>query len=216
MMNELWLTEIRINPRHHAAGRDLRSITQLHRTVMSMFPDTAADRPRQSLGVLHRLDSTPTGPVLLVQSVPRPNVDVIPDDYGMTRAVSLLPLVERLQLGTPVRYRILVNATKKLGTGDRKGKRVALGAEAAREWWPQRAEDAGLSLVGECTMVGDTLVGREGDDGRITLRPWRIDGVATVGDPSATMKALELGIGRGRAYGCGMLSLSLLPASQGI
>lgn len=204
----LWLTEIRLNERDRTVGRDLRSVTQLHRTVMSLFPDTAEPNARQSFGVLHRLDSTANGPVLLVQSQERPNADAVAATYGTARTVSLLPLFERLSPGLQVRYRILLNATKRVASGEQKGKRLALGAQATRDWWAARAAGTGLQLVGDCTLVSETLSGREGDDGRITVRPWRVDGTATVQDAASLAAAITAGIGKGRSYGCGLLTIA--------
>lgn len=213
MTGELWLTEIRIDQRHSSARGDLRSITSMHRTVMSMFPQAGSDSARSEHGVLHRLDSTGRGPVLLVQSSVKPDTAAIAPGYGNIRSVSLVPLLERLRPGTVIRYRILANATKKSAVGNTKGKRIALGAGPARNWWERHSSAAGLAVDPGFTLVSESLTGREADDGKITVRPWRIDGIASVEDPAALDAAIRAGIGRARAYGCGLLTLAIGTAS---
>ena len=207
---DLHLTRVRINPRNSTARSDLRSAISLHRTVMSMFPDVPDSAARSALGVLHRLDATGSGPVLLLQSVAVPNIEALPDGYGDTRVTSLGALLVRLRSGTPVRYRIVVNATKKVGSGEQAGKRIALGAGPTKLWWVRRADAAGLDLAEEPILVSTSITGSDDIDGRVTLRPWQVDGVAEVRDPALLTAAIREGIGRGKAYGCGLLTLALL------
>ena len=208
--NELWLIRVRMNVRNREARRDLRNVGELHRTVMSMFPDVSDDDARQSMGVLHRLDSINERPVLLVQAWVQPNPNALPQGYGDAALTSLIPLMEILKEGLMVRYRLTVNATKRPRSGPMSGKRIALGAEGTRAWWVERAPEAGLLLVDAPTLVSETLIGASSNDARLTLRPWRIDGVASISDVGQLTTKLRVGMGRGRAYGCGLLSVAVL------
>lgn len=210
--SELWLARVRMNTRSREVRHDLRNIGDLHRTVMSLFPDVPNDEARRSIGVLHRLDVINERPALLVQASVRPNLDALPEGYGDTAIVSLIPLVEILEAGRTVRYRIMVNATKRPKSGPMGGKRIALGAEATKMWWAERAPEAGLVLANEPSLVSGTLTGASSDGRHLTLRPWRIDGVASVVDVEKLTSTVREGVGRGRAYGCGMLSLAVLKA----
>jgi len=210
--NELWLIRVRMNARSREARRDLRNVGNLHRTVMSMFPDVPDDEARQSMGVLHRLDVINERPVLLVQASVQPNLDALPEGYGEATLTSLTPLMEILEEGLAVRYRITANATKRPKSGPMRGKRIALGAEDTKTWWAERAPEAGLLLADEPTLVSETLTGASSEKSRLMLRPWRIDGVASVADVGKLTNTLRVGMGRGRAYGCGMLSVAVLKA----
>ena len=57
-MTSMYLSRLILNPRHRLVQRDLADCHQLHRTVMSAFPDvdTGANDARAALGVLYRVD----------------------------------------------------------------------------------------------------------------------------------------------------------------
>lgn len=212
---ELWLSRLRMNTRSTEVRRDLRGVVDMHRTVMSMYPDVDADAARQEMGVLHRLDIVNERPVLLIQSSVKPDLSKLPHDYGEVAIVSLRDLFAHLGEGTPVRYRLLANATKKPRTGPMAGKRVALGASDAVKWWGERAAACGLTLPQDPTTVKESLSGGSSKEARVTLRPWRLDGVAFVNDTVKLEAGMRAGFGRGRAYGCGLLSLAAIHSGLG-
>ncbi|ANN17253.1 type I-E CRISPR-associated protein Cas6/Cse3/CasE [Amycolatopsis orientalis] len=53
-----------------------------------------------------------------------------------------------------------------------------------------------------------TIAGRKAETGKITVEPVRYDGHLVITDPAAFSDALVTGIGRAKAYGCGLLSLA--------
>ena len=207
--NELWLTQVRMNIRNREARRDLRDVVDLHRTVMSMFPDVSSNEARQSMGVLYRLDVVNERPVLLVQAPVRPDPKKLPDGYGDVALTSLISLINQFQDGLTIRYRIMANATKRPNSGQLKGKRIALGVEDAKKWWAERASEAGIMLIDEPTFVAEILTGTSLNKSQLTLRPWRVDGIAAIVDINRLTNTLKTGIGRGKAYGCGMLSVAI-------
>jgi CRISPR system Cascade subunit CasE len=211
--DELYLIRIQMNARNAKARRDLRDVGELHRTVMSMFPDVINEDARRSMGILHRLDIIHDFPILLVQASVQPDLDKLPKGYADgTALTSMTPLIEMLKEGLAVRYRILANATKRPKSGPMGGRRIALGVEDAKTWWERRAPEAGLLLADRPNLVSETLTGTSSKNSHLTLRPWRIDGMASVGDVGKLTTALRVGMGRGRAYGCGMLSVAILKA----
>ncbi|EQD46635.1 CRISPR-associated protein, Cse3 family, partial [mine drainage metagenome] len=156
------------------------------------------------------LDVINKRPVLLAQASVRPNLSALPKGYEDAEFTSLIPLIAIIKEGLIIRYRIKANATKRPKSGPMEGKRIALGADDTKLWWTERALDAGLLLVDEPTLVSDTLIGALPEKNRLTLRPWQIDGVASIADDTKLTATLQAGIGRGRAYGCGMLSVAVL------
>lgn len=177
---------------------------------MSLFPGGIGSTPRADLGVLYRLETAHHNLRLLVQSLQEPDTSNLPVGYTDAGAVPLGPLLERSVPGTTVRYRIVANATKRFARGAQHlaGKRIALGADDTRLWWATQATVAGLALLDDPTLQSDTITGRDPTDGRITLRPWRIDGSARVTDSNALADAIAAGIGKGRAFGCGLLTIA--------
>jgi CRISPR system Cascade subunit CasE len=201
------LARIRLNPYSREVQRDLRDATQMHRTVMRMVPDDLGDSPRHQAGLLYRLDETDTTSTLLVQAH-QLDPARLPTQYGQADIKSLAPLFTALRKGLAVRYRIVLNPAKRERLSlDEKGKRgriVPLTGADADQWWLRRAAEAGLQLHTSMEPARP----RRTDAPRMRHSLLRYDGNATVTDPDALREAVLHGIGRGKPYGAGLLSLA--------
>ncbi|MFI0511180.1 type I-E CRISPR-associated protein Cas6/Cse3/CasE [Streptomyces sp. WSLK1-5] len=212
-MTTLWLTRIIPNPQNQQARRDFRNAVDLHYSVMKLFPDDIGDEARKQLGILFRAETTPQGTYLLLQSRTRPNLDALPADYGSADSRPLTPLLDALRPGLPVRYRIDASAVRK----PRKSMQqlynlkpiVALTGAAAVEWWERQAERAGLKLTATHATRMEPAAGlKAGTKQRVNNARTRFEGNALIQDPDLLRQRIEEGIGRGKAYGCGLLSLA--------
>ncbi|GGM23180.1 hypothetical protein GCM10010129_79410 [Streptomyces fumigatiscleroticus] len=205
------LARIRLNPHSREVQRDLRDATQMHRTVMRMVPDGLGDSPRQRAELLYRLEETDTSSTLLVQAA---HLDpaLLSAGYGQAEIKSLAPMFAALCKGLAVRYRIVLNPAKRerlpVEEKGKRGKIVPLSGADADQWWHRRAEAAGLQLhiLTPTTLAPIRPRGKEAPPMRHSLL--RYDGTATVTDPTALTEALRAGIGRGKPYGAGLLSLA--------
>ncbi|WP_162890463.1 type I-E CRISPR-associated protein Cas6/Cse3/CasE [Streptomyces olivoreticuli] len=205
----LYLARLQLNTADRQVQRDLRYAHELHKTVMSLFPEALGETPRASAGILFRLEPGRSGPVMLVQSAIPAHLDNLP--VGYTTAAdqrSLSPVLEWIDTGIDVRYRIVAHPlVARCVPGRRRSTTVSLEGEEAADWWIRKAESAGLDLHGGGTgHPVPVITGRS-----IHHRPVHFDGTATITDPTALRTALLQGIGKGRAYGCGLLSLAPLP-----
>jgi CRISPR system Cascade subunit CasE len=208
-MNELVLSALAIDPRQTAPRNDLKNSAGMHRRVMSLFDSGLGGTPRSALNVLYRLETHQNGPRLLIQSTTEPNTSTLANGYSLVGSTLMGRLAEQLVIDTVIRYRIVANATKKIAAGDHRGKRVALNSHDTNIWWANKAAESGLDLIEAPTLHPETTIGRDATDGVITIRPWRIDGHATVVNPEKTVAAIHSGLGRGKAYGCGLLSVAI-------
>ncbi|MEV4545234.1 type I-E CRISPR-associated protein Cas6/Cse3/CasE [Micromonospora echinaurantiaca] len=200
-----WLTRIAPDLRHPAARRDLRDIIAVHRRVMSLVPDDLGEQPRQHAGVLFRLDHTTAGPVLLVQTALPPDPARLPDGYGTIDTRDVSPLLKVLTTGMAVHYRIAANASKRAWQGDNAGKVVALSGQQAEQWWQRKADAHGLDLRQLRAQPQPAARGRAVPVRHaITL----FEGQAVISDADQVRAAVLAGIGRGRSFGCGLLSLA--------
>lgn len=208
---DVWLARLRLNVKSREVRRDLRDAVALHRRVMSLLPDGLGDQARHKAGVLYRLDETRQGPTLTVQAGLLPSDEKLPEGYCEFAVRHLTPLLKALQPGMRVHYRIAANATKRAAKSDekhKKGQIVALSGVAAGEWWQRQATTHGLTLVTSFAQPLPQARGEREDGKSVCHAVTRFDGTAIVRDPDLLREALVRGIGRGKSYGCGLLSLA--------
>ncbi|WP_030267592.1 type I-E CRISPR-associated protein Cas6/Cse3/CasE [Streptomyces violens] len=215
----VWLTRIVPHPTSRDALRDLggaQAAVGLHRRLMSLYPDQAGPDPRARFGILFRIEDTPTGPHILLQSTHEPDLTRLPDGYGTSLTRPLDPLLEALRPGLTIRYRCVASAVRKPGATTRQLYNlpavVPLSGPHAEEWWIRQADTAGLKPLTLHSQPLDaargTREGRTGKQQHIRHARTRFDGSAAILDPDLLRTKIIEGIGRGKAYGCGLLSIA--------
>lgn len=225
----MYLARLVLNPFSREVQRDLRNPHDLHRTLLSLFPETDAGGARATFGLLHRIDVHPiTGSVVLnVQS--RTPVDWSRLPHGYLAAVPENPLVKevghiysRIRAGQVFGFRLRANPTRSEGVGKKgapRGRRIPVrGAEEQLEWLKGKAEQYGFELLASSTdprsldvvvVPERKLAFRKGRNGpMVTLQSVNFRGRLRVTDADRFRAALADGIGRGRAYGFGLLQLA--------
>lgn len=208
-----WITQIQPDLRSHEARRDLGSAVGMHHRLMSLFPDGVGQEARRTFGVLFRVENTPRGPQVLLQSNTAPELSQLPSHYGTGQSKDLSPLLEALETGRYVRYRIAANAVRRPGHTTRAKNDVSsvipLAGAEAEEWWIRQAEASGLTVQGLGSQSLDAASG-ERKKGRHKIRHARtlFEGTALINDAHLLRERTITGIGRGKAYGCGLLSLA--------
>lgn len=210
-----WLSRITPAERRPDVAADLADADRLHRRVMKLFPDNLGDNARASAAILFRVDEDPHGTTILVQSQIEPDPSRLPDGYGQSIVRTLDPLLNALRPGLPLRYRLTANATRKLGRNTIAGKPlsvVPLNGPQAEEWWARKSHEAGLELrvltIASLETAEGTKAGQHRDTQFVRHARTRFDGTAVIADPQRLRTALETGIGRGKSYGCGLLSIA--------
>lgn len=226
------LSKLTLNPRSRAVQSDLADCQQLHRTVMAGFPAVERSSARQDLGILYRADvSSATARItLLVQARERPDYGSLASDYLLEAPVSTVldPLLDSLNDGARCRFRLRANPTKRVhqantSQGERwGGRRIDLRDDESRQQWLERkAEQAGFRLVAvqgrpdipaAAPTGSETVIGFRADQSgqrrRLTFGAVVFDGRLEVIDAAAFRRAIEAGIGSGKAYGFGLLSIA--------
>jgi CRISPR system Cascade subunit CasE len=232
----MYLSRLLLNPRSRAVWRDLADCQAMHRTVMSGF--AAAQIPgdvRASLGVLHRVEvDRRTGSItLLVQSAEKPDWSRLGDYLLQGPGGEENPackridrLYESITAGMVLAFRLRANPTKKIDTksgpdgGRRNGRRVELTDEKDQiEWLRRKGEQGGFRLLAVrgapsvpnvLAMPTQKVVGNRRDEtgSRMTFGGVLFGGELEVVDGDAFRRTLERGIGPGKAYGFGLLSVA--------
>ncbi|MFH9606593.1 type I-E CRISPR-associated protein Cas6/Cse3/CasE [Streptomyces sp. NPDC017448] len=216
----LWLSRIVPSPSSHAARRDLGGSDQgirLHQRMLQMFPDGVEGPARAAFGVLFRAEDGPRGPRILLQSHIKPDSSRLPNSYGRVETRSLDALLSTLHKGMVVNYRCVANPVRKPGTTSREAYGlppvVALSGNAAVEWWERQSRAGGLEPLHidahPLAMVRGNKSSKKTDPKRqIQHARTQFDGTARVVDAGLLREKLATGIGRGKAYGCGLLSIA--------
>jgi CRISPR system Cascade subunit CasE len=201
-----WLMRILPDLRRRDVINDLADPDRLHKRMMSLVPDDIGEHARAQAGVLFRIEETRQGVQLLVQSLMKPELGRLPDGYGEIAVRELGGLLDRLNTGVPVHYRIAANPSKRLGksAGKDAGKIKALRGAAAEEWWVAKAAAHGLAVTTVTSQPQPDIRAK----GTVRHAVVRFDGTGVVTDPEALRAAVLTGIGRGKSYGCGLLSLA--------
>lgn len=220
----LWLTRLTPNLDHRDTLADLADVTRLHRRLMSLFPDNLGTSARSTAGLLFRVETAAGSVRILIQSSIQPDLNQLPHRYGHAVTTQLDDFLQKLTSGMTVRYRITANPSKQLPRGHsgpgHPGQRVALRGAEAEAWWRKRADQAGLTLTNVMMLPRQDLVGHQTSQvskaGTREIRhaAAQYDGTATIRDLDTVRDAISNGIGRGKPYGCGMLSLAPIHRAQ--
>ncbi|MFD8958523.1 type I-E CRISPR-associated protein Cas6/Cse3/CasE [Streptomyces anulatus] len=145
---------------------------------------------------------------------------VVPDGYGTTLTRPLDALLEAIRPGLTIRYRCAASPVRKPGATTRAlcnlPPVVALTGTAADEWWLRQADNSGIKPLTHHSHPLDTFRGQRRPTGtppqRIRHSRTQFDGTAAIIDTDLLRTAVLNGVGRGKAYGCGLLSIA--PARQ--
>ncbi len=226
----MFLTRFTLDARDAQVRSDLADAHRMHRRLMTLFPADLGDTARASAAVLFRVESLGERPVVLMQSTLAPDPAALSPGWLATSfdgfpSLAIRPLNEawnNLRVGMMLRFRLLANPSRKVETRSvegqrRNGKRVPLRSEdAALAWLVRKAADAGFSLLPSedwperpdvaVTPHGRTTGRRSG--GTITVEGVLFEGRLEVTDVEAFRSALRSGVGPGKAFGYGMLSIA--------
>lgn len=220
----MYLSRLILNPRSRQVRFELARPYEMHRTLLSAFPQGKVDIDRtaeDAIGLLYRIDEDArTGALhLLVQSQQAPTWGVLADrdyllpvaDNPATREVNL-----QLQIGQALAFRLRANPTRRLSAGKgNKGKRIGIYNEKEQEAWLQRKGDqhgfrvlhVQLSRSNMLRQV-DVIRDNKGNVHDLKLFSVQFDGILQVVDSERFVQSIGAGIGSGKAFGFGLLSVA--------
>ncbi|WP_214103568.1 type I-E CRISPR-associated protein Cas6/Cse3/CasE [Acrocarpospora catenulata] len=218
----MFLTKLTVNHRSAAFLRDVADVHDMHRTVMSAYPELPPTTTyRRTHGVLWRIDAPPGGQVVqYIQSHTAPDWSRLPDDLLLKppEVRSLQPVLDAIQPGRRFAFRLTANPTRCIRADDdsARRKRVPLRRPAEQiEWLIGKGEQHGFVIPASrqgtpdvATSPSPKLVGKRREPRHITIDPVRYDGHLVITDPAAFTSSLINGIGRAKSYGCGLFSLA--------
>lgn len=199
----MYLSQLLVNPRSRDARIDLADRYELHRTLLNGFPEDLPSDER----ILYRVEDNPNVPIIsvLVQSRYLPeweSVERMSRRGYLTDVPQVRRIVPELALGQRLPFRLQANPTVK-----RDGKRHAIYRDDDLLAWLQRkGEQHGFA----CDMLDVQIVKLGKKYGKRRKQTWhavQFDGLLTVADPERFSVALVNGIGSGKAFGFGLISI---------
>lgn len=231
----VYLSRLVLNTRDRTVRQGIADCHALHARVLDAFPrDRSAEgRAREAFGVLYRLEpesASGSGLRLLVQSTTEPDWARLPEGYVLPpwECKDIEAAYGRLRAGDELRFRLRANPTKRVAVRNpaeearRHGQRVELRSEEAQlEWLRRKGEHGGFALLDVRTAAGlpdvradpnPKVTGRRGaGEGRpaaqLTFGAALFEGRLRVTNAEAFRASLVRGIGSGKAYGFGLLSI---------
>ena len=223
----MFLTKIELAPERRLARKYLGSPQAMHAVVMGATGGNIGDGPGR---VLWRVDRGTTT-ALYILSPLEPDCSQLVAEVGaagtQARTLDYSPFLASLDAGQLWAFRLAANPSYSASRGPGvRGQRYGhVTVEQQRQWLVERAPRHGFELM-PVDHVDD-----EGSDGavmvvhrerpvfnrrrsegegrdRVTINRTVYEGVLHITDPEPLRRALIAGIGRSKAYGCGLMTLA--------
>jgi CRISPR system Cascade subunit CasE len=185
--------------------RELSNIYELHRTILRAFPDDTAGGPGR---VLFRVEKGKgDGVMVLVQSQKEPIWDRldVPKNFYL-QAPEKKEYDPHLVKGQRLLFRLTANPTVR-----KDGKRLGLVREEdLRVWMNRKAERGGYSLQGFRIVPHLPVEGEKASSSGENLKFISVtyEGILQVEDSGLFRMSIESGVGSGKAFGFGLLSIA--------
>jgi|HigsolmetaAR202D_1030399.scaffolds.fasta_scaffold18597_2 CRISPR system Cascade subunit CasE len=225
----LYLSRLIIDPQRREVQRDLGDCYNMHRTLLKAFPQVAeGNAAREQFGLLYRLEEHSGNLMrILVQSQHLPDWQQLPVGYlastndGPNPSVRPLDTVYgRISNGMQLRFRLRANPTKRVSARSNQeakwyGKRIELRDEHQQlAWLARKGEQGGFRLLEAHANQPDVQASNQNK-----VRGWQrsnqlrfgavlFEGRLEVLDHTNFLATLTRGIGSGKAFGFGLLSIA--------
>lgn len=207
------MTRILLNPAKRQGRRLLTDPQAMHAAVRAAFPP---DIDESSSRVLWRVDSRGHEHVLYIVGPEKPDALHIVEQAGWEtrppQTADYSRLLGSLTRGQRWRFGLVANPVTSSHAGVAHGSRGRVvphvTADQQLAWLKKRSEAAGFLLDDDVAVTKrDTLRFRR-SRAQVVVSVARFEGTLEVGDPEALRQTLVSGIGKARAYGCGLLTLA--------
>jgi CRISPR system Cascade subunit CasE len=214
----MYLSRIELNTNLLATKKAMASPQLMHAVVEGSFP--ANNKSRN----LWRVDKMGNSYYLLVSSEGQPDFRHIVEQFGWPLAdqkwetKDYWPFLKSIHRGQQWSFRLRANPIHNalINTSQKRGKvRACTSVDDQKKWLEKRCHERGFELDTTLVVQYETRrFNRKGTSGHkdslLTLRIATFEGVLKVEDPELLVNSMCDGIGRAKAYGCGLLTLARL------
>jgi CRISPR system Cascade subunit CasE len=210
----MYLSKIKLDTNRYETRRALASPQILHAAVENCFSEPADGKERK----LWRLDMLRGNPYLLLLSPQRPSFTRFCNEFcvsGVTGETKNYDnLLMRIAEGQEWNFMIRGNTTHSMPSGE-EGKRGKLCSHVSvryqREWLMKKALSCGFELkedMFEITQTDQLKFWRNKQEQPVILAVAVFEGALVIKDIELFKRTLTNGIGRAKAYGCGLLTIA--------
>ena len=211
----MYLSRVEVNPRLRACKLALNSPQRLHAMIAASFPSLAA--PELEKRHLWRLDKFENALYALVLSPIKPDFTHLIEQIGWPASGQSWEtkdydsFLDKISKGQQWQFRLRANPTRSKINEDnlsQRGKIIpCLSIDEQKSWFKTRIVKHGATLHGfELVSREVSQFSRNGKT--VTLNIATFEGILTVSESALLKEALICGIGRAKAYGCGLLTLA--------
>lgn len=209
----MFLSKVTLDIKNPSARQAIANCNDMHRNLLRAF-DVAEgeDAPRRERNLLYRLVRARGGFELLVMSEDLPDWPRLARSgysccAGGVKDVSALKGV--LAEGMTLRFELLASPTKKVASSGKNSRRVFLRTEEERaDWLKRQGEKCGFAVLGfREAAIPDELFGKKGAT-EIRYQAVSFAGILRITEAELFWKGYTQGIGAGKAYGLGLLTIA--------
>lgn len=205
----MYLSQLHLDGNSRQTMNALSAPSKFHGAIESAFPGL---RQRN----LWRIDQRGGQLYLLILSAQKPDLTNVAAQFGIHgeagQTKDYQSLLDRICTDSRWRFRLCANPTYSVPSGNGKRGRVCAHSELEHQiqWLVKQGEKHGFRLKQEeCCVIKETWYKfKKGTtSNRVTFLAVTYDGILTVEDPTRFKTALCCGIGSGKAYGAGLMTL---------
>lgn len=228
-------TRILLNPNKRNGRKLLSDPQSMHAAVRAAFPPDPAEGEGR---ILWRVDTRGHEYALYIVAPEPPDSTHIIEQAGWStrpaQTADYAPLLDSLRLGSEWVFRLKANPVRSKSLGKETGKRGVvqphIGVNHQGDWLVEKASRHGFEIIQTMPDVPESanfavtesrvlhFKKRAADSSTgkvVTLHTAQFDGMLRVIDTEQFRESLTHGIGRGKAYGCGLLTIRRLGLTRG-
>jgi CRISPR system Cascade subunit CasE len=215
----MYFTRMALNPARRGTRFFQASPQAMHAAVLSAFPPGVVTQSMEGR-VLWRLDRSRHEVFLYMVSPEPPDLTHLIEQAGWPTSSTwetrnYAPMLGQITAGQRYAFRLVANPVRQPREAELGGKRVGhVTAAQQQEWLMDRVERSGFRILEAAEetpalVVSDREVKKfSRGSATVTLSTARFDGRLEVTDAGLLRKALAMGIGPAKGYGCGLMTLA--------
>lgn len=210
----MFLSKALLNLSSEDVRTDLDNCQKMHCRLMSLFGRCPNGQPaRDFFEVLYRLENTITGEkYILIQSRDLPDWTSLPNGYlgqsnGTANPLTKVTPEDHFKNGMTLRFKLQANPTRRDIITKKWINYKTL--EECLSWLLKKGEDHGFKVLENTVAIDRTTVsGEKCGEQKMFFNSAVFEGVLHITDAIVFKKAYIEGVGKGRAYGHGLISVA--------